>query len=251
MTPPLYIAYPFDDDAVCSGGENIDNILILMYNNFMKSKIKACLCIMVLFAAVIFSNCATMRRYDFSLNNTLSIFLLNNGKDYYFCIPIQYMGDYQIARFEFSSGDIQIGDYEILLKRDEINIYIYLNETADVDGNSDSEFILIYSEENGRILISKMDEPLTKKHESDEELNHYYIFIEKFINNFEYKKIIKEYERGNVSSKLSIWYDITIDNEEQSGSGMLDDFELHNGPAIDPAWFPPNLNFFKTKYLQK
>ena len=31
---------------------------------------------------------------------------------------------------------------------------------------------------------------------------------------------------------------------------MLDDFELYDGPAIDPAWFPPNLNFFKAKYLQ-
>ena len=217
----------------------------------MKNKINACFCIISLFTAIAFLNCTAKHNYDLSLNNTLSIFLLNNEKSHYFCIPVQYMGDYQISGFEFNNGNILIGDYDILLKRDEININIYLNETADVDGNSDSEFILIYSEENGRILISKMDEPLTKKHESDEEFNHYYIFIEKFINNVEYKKIIKEYEKGNVSSKLSIWYDITIDNEEQSGSGMLDDFELHNGPAIDPAWFPPNLNFFKTKYLQK
>ena len=217
----------------------------------MKNKISACFCIISLFTAIAFLNCTAKHNYDLSLNNTLSIFLLNNEKSHYFCIPVQYMGDYQISGFEFNNGNILIGDYDILLKRDEINIYIYLNETADEDGNSDSEFILIHSEENGKILISKMDEPLTKKHESDEEFNHYYIFIEKFINNVEYKKIIKEYEKGNVSSKLSIWYDITIDNEEQSGSGMLDDFELHNGPAIDPAWFPPNLNFFKTKYLQK
>ena len=217
----------------------------------MKNKINACFCIISLFTAIAFLNCTAKHNYDLSLNNTLSIFLLNNEKSHYFCIPVQYMGDYQISGFEFNNGNILIGDYDILLKRDEINIYIYLNETADEDGNSDSEFILIHSEENGKILISKMDEPLTKKHESDEEFNHYYIFIEKFINNVEYKKIIKEYEKGNVSSKLSIWYDITIDNEEQSGSGMLDDFELHNGPAIDPAWFPPNLNFFKAKYLQK
>jgi len=217
----------------------------------MKNKINACFCIISLFTAITFSNCTAKHNYDLSLNNTLSIFLLNNGKSHYFCIPVQYMGDYQISGFEFNNGNILIGDYDILLKRDEINIYIYLNETADVDGNSDSEFNLIYSEENGGILISKMDEPLTKKHESDEESNHYYIFIEKYLTDNEMKKIIKEYEKGNVSSKLSIWYDITIDNEEQSGSGMLDDFELHNGPAIDPAWFPPNLNFFKTKYLQK
>ena len=49
---------------------------------------------------------------------------------------------------------------------------------------------------------------------------------------------------------MAVWYDIVIDNEEQNGSGMLDDFELYDGPALDPAWFPPNLNFFKAKYLQ-
>ena len=64
------------------------------------------------------------------------------------------------------------------------------------------------------------------------------------------KNIINEYEKGNVYSKLDIWYDITIDNEEQNGNGMLDDFELYDGPAIDTAWFPENLNFFKAKYLQ-
>ena len=84
-----------------------------------------------------------------------------------------------------------------------------------------------------------------------EKVNHYYIFIEKHLTDNEFKKIINEYEKGNVYSKLSIWYDITIDNEEESGSGMLDDFELYDGPAIDPAWFPSNLNFFKAKYLQK
>ena len=219
----------------------------------MKSKINAYLCIIVLFAAIIFSNCKTVRQYDFSLKNTLSIFLLNmnNGKDYYFCIPVQYMGDYQIGGFEFNNGNILIGDYDISLERDEINISVYLNEEADLDGNSDSNFNLIYLEENGEISISKMGEPLTIKHDSDEKVNHYYIFIEKHLTNNEMKKIIKEYKKRNVYSKLSIWYDITIDNEEQNGNGMLDKFELYDGPAIDPAWFPPNLNFFKAKYLLK
>jgi len=217
----------------------------------MKRKINVYLCIMGLLAAIVFQNCTNKRQYDFSLKNTLAIFLLNNGKDHYFCIPVQYMGDYQIAGFEFDNGNILIGDYDILLKRDEVNISVYLNETSDLDGTSDSEFNLIYLEEKGRISISKMGEPLTIKQESDERVNHYYIFIEKFLKNAEMKKIIKEYEKGNVYSKLSIWYDITIDNEKQSGSGMLDDFELHDGPAIDPAWFPPNLNFFKARYLQK
>ena len=217
----------------------------------MKSKIYVRLCIMGLLAAIILSNCATTRRYDFSLNNTLSIFLLNNGKEHYFCIPVQYMGDYQIEKFKFNNGNITIGDYEIALKRDEVNISVYLNEASDLDGSSDSEFNLLYLEENGKISISKMGEPLTTKHDSDETLNHYYIFIEKYLTNDEYKKIINEYEKGNVYSKLSIWYDMSINNEEQNGNGMLDDFELNNGPAIDPAWFPENLDFFKAKYLQK
>ena len=214
----------------------------------MKSKIYACLFIMGLFAATILSSCATTGRHGFTLNNTLSIFLLNNGKDNYFCIPVQYIGDYQITSLEFVNGNILIGDYDILLKRDEINTYVYLNEYADIDGNSDADFNLIYSEENGRISISKMNEPLTK-HESDEKVNHYYIFIEKYLSNDDMKKITNEYERGKVYSTLSIWYNIAFDNEEQSLSGMLDDFELYDGPAIDTS-FIPNLNFFRAKYLQ-
>jgi hypothetical protein len=161
------------------------------------------------------------------------------------------MGSYQISGFEFNNGNILIGDYDILLKRDEINISVYLNESADLDGDSlEDGFNLIYLEENGGISLSKMGEPLTK-HKTDEKLNHYYIFIEKYLTDNDMKKIIKEYKKGNVYSKLSIWYDITIDDEEQSGSGMLDDFELYDGPAIDHVWFPSNLNFFKAKYLQK
>jgi len=206
---------------------------------------------MGLFTAIILSNCTNTRQYDFSLKNTLSIFLLNNGEDHYFCIPVQYMGDYQITRFEFDNGNVLIGDYEILLKRDGINISVYLNEAADMDGNSDDEFNLVYLEESGEILISKMGEPLAIKHESDENINHYYIFIEKYLTDNEMKNITNEYERGNVYSRLSIWYDMTIDSEEQNGNGMLDDFELYDGSSVDPAWFPPNLNFFKTRYLQK
>jgi hypothetical protein len=53
-----------------------------------------------------------------------------------------------------------------------------------------------------------------------------------------------------VYSKFAIEYDITFDNEPQDGSGLLDDFELYNGLAIDPVWFPGNLNFFKAKYMK-
>ena len=204
-----------------------------MYNNNMKRKINTLLCVMGLLAAIIFSNCAATPRYDFSLKNTLkntlSIFMLNNGNDHYFCIPVQYVGDYQIDSFEFNDGNILIGDYDILLKRDEINIHVYLNEDTDEFGNSDGEFKLI---------------------RSDEKFNHYNIFIEKYLTDNEMKKIADEYKRGSVYSRLSVWYDIAIDNEEQNGSGMLDDFELYDGPAIDPAWFLPNLDFFRTRYLQ-
>jgi len=227
-----------------------------MYNNYMKGKINVYLCIIGLFAVITISSCAKTRQnyfsqYNFSLKDTLSIFLLNNEKGYYFCIPVQYMGDYQISRFEFDNGNILIGDYDILLKRDKINISVYLNETADEDENTVGEFNLIYLEENGKISISKMAEPLTVKNKPDNMMNHYYIFIEKYLTANDMKNMINEYKKGNVNSRLSIWYDLTIDNEEQNGSGMSDDFELYDGLAFDSAWFPSNLDFFKAKYLQK
>ena len=186
----------------------------------MKCKINVFLCFIGLFAAIALSGCTAARgndfsQYNFSLKNTLSIFLLNNEKDYYFCVPVQYTGDYQISGFEFNNGNILIGDYDILLKRDEVNIITYLNEEADEDG-----------------------------------MNHYYIFIEKHLTDDEMKNIIKEYEKRRVYSRMSVWYDITIDNEKQNGSGMLDDFELYNGLALEPALFPDNLNLFKARYLQ-
>ena len=207
------------------------------------------------FLIIILSNCATAqikqpeKQYDFSFKNTLSIFLRNNEKGIFFCIPVQYLGDYQVQSFEYRSGLILIGGYEISLKRDDINISVYLNQTADESGSSDSGFNLVYSEENNQVLLSKMDEPLAVK-ESDDILNHYYIFIEKFIKDDDIEKIISEYEKGNIYSRFEIWYDLVIDNEEQFGNGMLDDFELYDGTAYDPEWFPPNLNFFKTKYME-
>jgi len=222
----------------------------------MKSKINVYLCIIGLFALISLSNCAKTRqndfsKYNFSLKDTLSIFLVNNEKGYSFCIPVQYTGDYQISRFDFDNGDILIGNYDILLNRDEINISVYLNEMADEDGSKVEGFNLIYLEENGKISISKMAEPLAVKNKSDDMVNHYYIFIEKYLTNNDMKNIIDQYKKGNVTSKLSIWYDLTIDNEEQNGSGILDDFELYNGLALDPSRFPSNLNFLKLKYLQK
>jgi hypothetical protein len=211
---------------------------------------------MSLVPVIIFSNCAKKRqndfsKYNFSLKNTLSIFLLNNEKGCYFCIPVQYIGDYKISGFEFKNGNIVIGNYDILLKRDDINISVYLNETANENGNTTGEFSLIYLEKNGRVSVSKMAELLAVKNETDYMMNHYYIFIEKYLTYNERKKIINEYEKGNVYSKFSIWYDIIIDNDEQNGNGILDDFELFAGLAFDPDLLPPNLDFFKARYLQK
>jgi hypothetical protein len=210
---------------------------------------------MGLFAAIALSNCTIARRndfskYNFSLKNTLSIFLLNDEKDYYFCIPVQYTGDYQISGFEFNNGNICIGDYDILLKREEVTIYVYLNERSNGDGSTAGEFNLIHEEENGRVFVSEMAEPLAMKNASDNMTNHYYILIEKHLTDNEMESIINEYEKGNVNSRMSVWYDMSIDNEKQNGSGMLDDFELYNGLALEPVLFPDNLNFFKAKYLQ-
>ncbi|MDR2942003.1 MAG: hypothetical protein LBV17_05390 [Treponema sp.] len=184
------------------------------------------------------------------MKNTLSIFLLNNKKDYYFCIPVQYVGDYQISGFEFTNGNILIGDYDILLKRDEINISVYLNETANENGNTAGEFNLIYMEENGSVPVSKMAEPLAIKNNPGYTMNQYDIYIEKHLTDNDMKNIINEYKKGNVYSKFSIWYDITIDNEKQNGSGLLDDFELHSGQLDEYVWLLPHFEFFRTKYLQ-
>jgi hypothetical protein len=222
----------------------------------MKSKINACLCFTGLFAAIVFSNCAKssqndFSQYNFSPKNTLSIFLLNNEKDYYFCIPVQYIGDYQIGGFEFDNGNILIGDYDILLKRDEINISVYLNETANENGNTVGEFNLIYLEKNGEVSVSKMTEPLAVKNAPDYMMNQYDIYIEKHLTDNDMENIINEYLKGNVYSKMSVWYDITIDNEAQNGSGILDDFELYSGSVNEYTWLLPHFEFFRNKYLQK
>ena len=222
----------------------------------MKTKINVYLIITILFIAINFSSCTTTRQndfshYNFSLKNTLSIFLLNNENGYYFCIPLQYIGSYQMNRFEFNNGNIKIGDYDIPLKRGEINIFVYLNENADENGNAIGEYDLVYMEENGGVLVSKMAEPLGIKNEPDYIMNKYDIFIEKYLTDDEMKNIITEYERKNVNSNLSIWFDLTIDDEEQNGSGMLDVFELDSGSFNDYVWVFPHFEFFRDIYLVK
>jgi len=206
-------------------------------------------CIFCLVFIIVLSGCLTARKYNLSLADTVSIFLLNKEKGSFFCIPVQYMGDYHIGGFDFKKGLIEIGGYRIPLNSKNVNIFVYLNEETDEAGSLDTGFNLVYQEEKGRILVSKMNEPLTVKQiEDDGKFAHYYIFIEKFLGSNEIKRINSEFEKGNVSSRLEIWYDIIIDNELQSGSGMLDNFQLSDKPS-EAAYFFPNLNFFRAKYL--
>jgi hypothetical protein len=148
--------------------------------------------------------------------------LLNDGKDYYFSIPIQYIGNYQIENFEFKNGFILIGGYEILLNRDDMVIDVFEKIPSDEVGNT-----------NGADLI----------------FNQYNIILEKYLKNNELENIIKEYEKRNTGSKFFLEYTITIDNE-QGEYGYSDDFELYKGP-VRPfgSDFPPNLEFFRNRVL--
>jgi hypothetical protein len=204
-----------------------------------------------LLTTISFINCATTSNYNFTLKNTLSIFLLNDGKNYYFSIPVQYIGDYHIGGFEFDDGYIEVGDYKMNLERNNISIEVFVNESSDESGNTDGMFNLVHSEKNGRISISKMDEPLTKKNESEQVFNQYNIILKKYLTNNEIKNINNEYKKGNTHSKFYVEYTITIDNERMTGCGYLDDFELYNGPVENHDSYPPNLEFFRTKFLEQ
>jgi hypothetical protein len=181
------------------------------------------LCIIGLFIIVSLLNCATTRHVNISLKNTLSIFLLNDKEGYFFAIPVQYIGDYHIESFEFDNGYILLGDYKILLSRDNININVFVNDLSDESGNTDG--------------IHNM-------------LNQYNIFIEYPLKSNEMDNIINEYKKGNKDSMFYLEYTITIDNERMPGCGYLDNFELYNGPVQEPQsnWFPPNLGFFAGHY---
>jgi hypothetical protein len=194
-------------------------------------------------------NCSA-KTYNFSLKNTLSIFFLNDGENYYFCIPVQYIGDYHIESFEFDTGYILIGNYEIQLSRDDLNIEVFLNEASDESGKTDGEHKLIYSEKNGRILLSKMDEPLAIKNDPERVFNQYNIILEKYLKNSEIKKITNEYKKGNTQSRFYLEYTITIDNERIPGCGYLDDFELYDGNIQIPFGSLPNLEFFRFKIVR-
>ena len=210
--------------------------------------------IIFLCAALFCSNCtskpSSIHKRDFSLKNTISIFMLNTENKSLFCIPLQYLFNNHIGSFTFSHGSIIIGDYEIPLRLDDITILVYLNENTDENGSSANGFNIVYIQEKGEIILSKMNEPLSGKQTEDtEQYNHYYIFIEKYLDGNDLATINREYVKGNSNGRFEIWYDLITDNEPQNGNGIMDNFELYDGMAIDPQWFPPNLNFFKAQYL--
>ena len=182
---------------------------------------KVFLYIYILFFSIYLSTCAALPKtnfsdYNFSLDNTLSIFLLNNENGHFFCIPVQYIGDFQINNFEFINGNILIGGFDIPLSRENTKISMYHNVT-------------------------------------DEALNQYDIFIEKYLTNYEMSNIVNEYTKENIQSRLSVWFDLVIDNVEQKGSGMMDDFELISGEANvqlnEYIWLLPHFELFRTKYM--
>jgi len=141
----------------------------------MTSKPAACFFLLAFFAAFFFSACKPSPHYDFICKNTMSISILYNGKNHYFSIPVQYVGDYQIESFNFLRGYVLIGNYNIPLERNNIKINISLNKAADPDTfKAKGDFEPVYSEYKGKIITSKLAEPITKG-ETDKTMNLYNI----------------------------------------------------------------------------
>jgi hypothetical protein len=86
--------------------------------------------------------------------------------------------------------------------RDNISIDVFVNESSDEQGNTDGLHRLVYSEKNGTISISNMDEPLTKNHENDNMFNQYNIIIKNNLEKSGIKKINNEYKKGKTRSSF-------------------------------------------------
>jgi len=191
--------------------------------------------LLTLLTLSLLSACKPSPHYNFICRNTMSISILSNGKYRYFSIPVQYVGDYQIESFEFLNGYVLIGDYKILLERENIKINILLNKSANEDGKARGDFEAVYSEDKGKIKISKLDEPIIKD-ETDKTLNLYNMDIERVLSKDEIKNIINEYENlknidykyrtGNTNSKIGIEYKIKTDIDGEFETGMFDYFEF-------------------------
>jgi len=211
-----------------------------------------CVFIFILLMATVLVNCAgtDVRRFGFSLHNTVSIFLLQNETRAFFSIPIQYLGDFHIGGFEFIGGLIVIGDHEIPLRKDNVNVFVYLNQKTDGDGSLTTGFDLVFAKERGDVSVSRMSEPLAARQaESDGNHIHYYVFIERFLEAHELEGIKSEYARGNMHSRYEVWFNLVIDGEPQLGSGVADGFTLYKGPASEAVFLFPNLNFFRARYF--
>jgi len=188
-----------------------------------------------IFTMLFFSDCGNAEKYEFICQNTMSIYILNNGNDYYFNMPVQYVGDYQIETFDFLNGYVLVGNYKILLERENIKINISLNKSSDEYGNAEGDFETVYSQENGKVLISKMNEPIVKN-ETDNAMNLYNINIERMLSNDEIRNIINEnknleninykYREGRTNSKMNIEYKITINDEYEAGMFDCFDFKI-------------------------
>jgi len=200
----------------------------------MTSKPAAYFFLLALLAAFFLSACKPSPHYDFICKNTMSISILYNGKNHYFSIPVQYIGYYQIETFDFLKGYVLIGNYNIPLERNNIKINISLNKSADANTfKAKGDFEPVYLEDKGKIITSKLAEPITKG-ETDKTMNLYNIDIERILSKDEIKNIINEYDNlenidykwreGQTNSKIGIEYKITIDDEFESG--MYDHFEF-------------------------
>jgi hypothetical protein len=165
----------------------------------------------------------------------MSISILSGGKNHYFSIPVQYVGDYQIEYFEFTSGYILIGNYKILLEKENVKIEILLNKTANEDGKARGNFTPVYSQKKGKTKLSRLDDPIIKE-ERDKTFNLYNIDIERILTKEEVENIIKEkenlksinygYRTGSTNSKISIDYKIKTNIDGEFETGMFDYFEF-------------------------
>jgi len=182
----------------------------------------------ILIGIIIFlSNCASEHEYNFTCDNTLSIFINKENNTYRFNIPIQYIGNYQLETFDLLPSNILIGDYNIILNRENTTIAALLNTASDEYGKIiKGSFDLVYLEEYGIISTSELNAPITKS-ETDNTLNQYNINIQRILTDDEAKSIINEYRKGNINSSFIIWYKATIDNEFGE-FGISDDFILNN-----------------------
>ena len=170
------------------------------------------LSIIIFFVVIIFSGCVTMHDISFYHGNeTLykpSVSIWNDGpRDYWMYIKLydSYPKEYfEIEKFEFDNGFIQINDYKIVIDKG-INIDIRID-----DYNWDKT---VYYISNGRIGYSNVARLNAFKNSTDNSIIEYRISFMQESSKKDVKKILDEYKRNNNSALLYIKYEITINNE--------------------------------------